>query len=92
MVDLRFLDMQIPIVTLFSFIKVVNPDIFNRQKNKKHLKCFLSHTAGTRYDEDLDYWMVRIFLDSGLSELRYNQLEREVNFGTKYHRQHSPLT
>lgn len=39
----------------------------------------MCHTAGTRYDEDLDQWIVLIFLDSRRLELRYNQLERELN-------------
>lgn len=34
---------------------------------------------GTRYDENLDRWIVRIFLDSKGLELRHNQLQRELN-------------
>ena len=34
---------------------------------------------GTRYDENLDYWIVRILLDSIQMEIRHNQLKRELN-------------
>jgi len=34
---------------------------------------------GTRYDEDLDNWIVRILLDSRRLELGHNQLQRELN-------------
>lgn len=33
----------------------------------------------TRYDENLDQWIVLIFLDSKGLELRHNQLQRELN-------------
>ena len=38
---------------------------------------------GTRYDENLDYWIVRILLDSIQMELRHNQLKRELNLQHK---------
>jgi DNA-binding transcriptional ArsR family regulator len=38
---------------------------------------------GTRYDEDLDHWIVRILRDSRQLELQHNQLESEVNLRHK---------
>lgn len=38
---------------------------------------------GTRYDKDLDDWIIRILLDSRHLELRHNQLKRELNLQYK---------